>query len=68
MIDKKMNAEKNMTKGDVLIVDDNLDNLSLLTEMLTKNGYKVRPASSGALALTSIQSILPDFIIVLTVT
>ena len=29
------------TKGDVLVVDDSSDNLHLLAEILTENGYKV---------------------------
>ncbi|MCK5154239.1 MAG: hypothetical protein KAQ93_07760, partial [Spirochaetales bacterium] len=36
-----------MIKGDVLIVDDNPDNLRLLSWLLSKNGYKVRPSPSG---------------------
>ena len=52
-----------MTKGDVLVVDDNPDNLRLLSGILIDNGYKVRPAPSGALALTSVQSTLPDLIL-----
>lgn len=50
-------------KGSVLIVDDNPDNLRLLAEMLTDEGYKARPAPSGALALTSVQSTLPDLVL-----
>ncbi len=52
-----------MTKGDVLVVDDNSDNLRLLTGLLTKKGYKVRPAPSGSLALKSVQSTLPDLVL-----
>ncbi len=51
------------TEGDVLIVDDNPANLRLLSEILTRKGYKVRPTASGALALTSARSILPDLIL-----
>ncbi len=51
------------TKGDILIVDDNPNNLRLLTGILTETGYKVRPALSGSLALQSIQSTLPDMIL-----
>jgi len=51
------------TKGSVLVVDDNPDNLRLLTGILTEKGYKVRPAPSGSLALTSVQSTLPDVIL-----
>ena len=52
-----------MTKESVLIVDDNPDNLRLLSRILTKKGYKVRPAPGGSLALKSVQSALPDLIL-----
>ena len=51
------------TKGSVLVVDDNHDNLRLLTGILTEKGYKVRPAPSGLLALKSVQSTLPDLVL-----
>ena len=51
------------TKGSVLIIDDNPDNLRLLTAMLTDKGYKVRPAPSGSLALQSVRSTLPDLVL-----
>ena len=51
------------TKGSVLIIDDNPDNLRLLTEVLTEKGYKVRPAPSGSLALKSVRSTLPDLVL-----
>ena len=50
-------------KGDILIVDDNPNNLHLLAKLLTENGYKARPAPSGSLALKSVQSTLPDLIL-----
>jgi len=51
------------TKESVLIVDDNPDNLRLLSRILTKKGYKVRPAPGGSLALKSVHSALPDLIL-----
>lgn len=48
---------------DVLIVDDTLANLQLLTAVLKEEGYKVRPASSGAMALQAIEKKLPDLIL-----
>jgi len=50
-------------KGIVLVVDNNPGNLRLLENILTENGYKVRPAISGKLALMTIQSTLPDLIL-----
>ena len=51
------------TKESVLIVDDNAENLRLLSRILTEKGYKVRPAPGGSLALKSVQSALPDLIL-----
>jgi DNA-binding response OmpR family regulator len=50
-------------KGIILVVDNNPGNLRLLENILTENGYKVRPAISGKLALMTIQSTLPDLIL-----
>ncbi|HEY9825552.1 MAG TPA: response regulator [Stenomitos sp.] len=49
--------------GDILIVDDRLDNLRLLSEMLTQQGYNVRCVKSGSAALMSIQAQVPDLIL-----
>ncbi len=51
------------SKATVLVVDDNLDNLNLLTTLLRKQDYDVRPAVSGALALKMVQRELPDLIL-----
>ncbi len=48
---------------DVLIVDDTLANLQLLTSILKEEGYKVRPASSGAIAIQAIAKKIPDLIL-----
>lgn len=47
----------------ILVVDDNPDNLHLLIAILSRQGYKVRPAPNGTFALKSAQSILPDLIL-----
>ncbi|MBD1927233.1 response regulator [Trichocoleus sp. FACHB-90] len=51
------------SKGNLLVVDDNQVNLKLLTQILSKNGYKVRVAPSGKFALNSCQSNPPDLIL-----
>jgi PAS domain S-box-containing protein len=51
------------SKGTILVVDDIPDNLSLLTYILSEEGYEVRVAPSGKLALRSIESALPDLIL-----
>ena len=40
-------------RGQVLIVDDTLANLRLLTNMLREQGYKVRGAPNGEIALNA---------------
>ncbi|OQY56270.1 MAG: hybrid sensor histidine kinase/response regulator [Candidatus Parabeggiatoa sp. nov. 2] len=57
-----MNKTPN-SKGTILIVDDTLANLQLLTQMLTAQGYKIRPAVNGKLAFSFMQSMLPDLIL-----
>jgi len=52
-----------MPKADLLIVDDNPANLRLLSGMLVENGYKVRSAINGALALMAAQNAPPDMIL-----
>jgi signal transduction histidine kinase len=47
----------------ILIVDDNPNNLQMLAAILQKDGFKVRPALSGELALRAIQSHSPDLIL-----
>lgn len=46
-----MTAENNSSKGDILIVDDRIENIYVLSEMLTNNGYEVRQLLSGKQAL-----------------
>ncbi len=43
-----------MGSSEILVVEDTSASLKLLTDILTKAGYKVRPASDGELALRSI--------------
>ncbi|NEP83185.1 MAG: response regulator, partial [Okeania sp. SIO3B3] len=49
--------------GDILVVDDQPNNLRILSKILSKKGYKVREASSGKMALIAIQSQVPDLIL-----
>ncbi len=49
--------------GDILVVDDNKSDLKLLSSILRKAGYTVRPASDGELALRSVQARLPSLIL-----
>ncbi len=47
-------------KGDIQVVDDTPENLEILAAMLTKQGYNVRVAINGELALLSARSDPPD--------
>jgi two-component system, sensor histidine kinase and response regulator len=52
-----------MLNGDLVIVDDVSENLSVLSSLLIKEGYRVRSAISGALALQTIELQIPDLIL-----
>ena len=41
----------NSNKGNILIVDDTLENLQLLSNTLTDQGYKIRGAAKGQMAI-----------------
>jgi len=59
-----MNEMQNSeVKGNILVVDDTLDNINLLATMLTEIGYKVRKALSGQMALMGVQAAPPDLIL-----
>ncbi|MHB1399641.1 MAG: sigma-54-dependent transcriptional regulator [Trichloromonadaceae bacterium] len=49
--------------GNVLVVDDTVQNLDLLSEILTRGGFEVRPAKSAKLALMSARTFIPDLIL-----
>lgn len=50
-------------KGNILVVDDTPDNLRLLSAMLTSQGFEVRKALNGKMALTACLTLLPDLIL-----
>jgi diguanylate cyclase (GGDEF)-like protein len=52
-----------LLKGDILIVDDKPENLRVLSAMLSEQGYKVRAAISGAVALRAAQATPPDLVL-----
>lgn len=51
------------TCGNIVIVDDQPNNLRVLSGILQQAGYKVRPALDGEVALKSIKSSPPDLIL-----
>ncbi len=50
-------------KGNILIVDDTPENLRLLSNALTEQGYKVRSVIDGAMALMGARTAPPDLIL-----
>jgi diguanylate cyclase (GGDEF)-like protein len=53
----------NAFNNDILIVDDTPENLTVLRQMLTEQGYRVRPALSGEIALKAVQADTPNLIL-----
>ncbi|MDQ2097111.1 MAG: response regulator [Tychonema bourrellyi B0820] len=54
---------KTTHQGNILVVDDTPENLHLLSGILSKNGYQVRPVPNGKLALSAAQRIPPDLVL-----
>ncbi|MBN1179397.1 MAG: response regulator [Anaerolineae bacterium] len=50
-------------KGNILVVDDTPANLRFLSQMLSEQGYKVRPTRSGQLALDAVRAAAPDLVL-----
>ncbi|MCU7906370.1 MAG: response regulator [Candidatus Thiodiazotropha sp. (ex Epidulcina cf. delphinae)] len=63
MIEADSTSTIDDTEFNVVIVDDNANNLRLLSGMLEQAGFKARPAASGELALRSIAIRPPDLIL-----
>ena len=51
------------SKGNILIVDDLVENLGFLTDILTRRGYKVRSVTNGKMALQTVRHSPPDVIL-----
>ncbi len=49
--------------NDIVVVDDSLDSLRYLTDILQAQGYRIRPATSGELALSAVAARRPDLIL-----
>lgn len=52
-----------ISNADILVVDDTPDNIRLLSIMLLAQGYNVRKALNGQMALTAVKTVLPDLIL-----
>ena len=53
----------NKPRSDILVVDDVPDNIRLLSKMLIEQGYSVRKALNGQMALTAAQIAPPNLIL-----
>ena len=59
-----MNSHQNFTtQAKILIVDDQPDNLRLLSKILVEHNYEVRKAINGSTALMGVQTAPPDLIL-----
>ncbi|HIK10353.1 MAG TPA: hybrid sensor histidine kinase/response regulator [Oscillatoriaceae cyanobacterium M33_DOE_052] len=58
-----MNSRTESGKGNILIVDDTPNNLRVLSTMLLEQGYEVRTALNGNMALQSVKVLLPELIL-----
>ena len=59
-----MNTEPiDLFQKDILIVDDISTNIRMLAQILTEQGYNVRKALDGQMAITACQITLPDLIL-----
>ncbi len=52
-----------LSKGDILVVDDRRENADLILDMLTENGYTVRQVLDGIQALRTINCDPPELIL-----
>ncbi|MBW4553668.1 MAG: PAS domain S-box protein [Aphanocapsa sp. GSE-SYN-MK-11-07L] len=58
-----MTSEPVQPKADILVVDDQPNNLKVLAALLAEQGYKVRKATSGEMALQAIRISAPDLVL-----
>ncbi len=53
----------NISKGEILVVEDTSSSLVMLTEILEKEGYTVRQAQDGRMALGTVKARKPDLVL-----
>lgn len=65
MIEDSSNSLSSDTtaRGVVLVVDDQMQNIQVVGTVLTREGYEVIPATSGAQALQRVNARLPDLVL-----
>ena len=62
-VDQTTSGQDRPPSADILIVDDTVANLHLLSGLLKEEGYHVRPVTNGQLALTAAQKKCPDLVL-----
>ncbi|RMH74736.1 MAG: response regulator [Cyanobacteria bacterium J007] len=58
-----MNTLAEKVTANIVIIDDDPNNLRLLTNLLARHGYEVRPIANGRLGLSAIAAEPPDLIL-----
>ncbi len=58
-----MTADSGAAGASILVVDDTVENLQLLSSMLQAHGYEVRPVTSGRDALLAARSAPPELVL-----
>ncbi|MFH1791841.1 MAG: response regulator [Candidatus Omnitrophota bacterium] len=61
--ENKLKMERESRKGNILVVDDDVEVRSLMTEFLGRKGYSVVAVSSGQEALDEIKNRVPDLVL-----
>lgn len=59
----RFHTDDDHSQGDILLVDDNAENLRILTDVLRDRGYGVRQVISGAWALEMVERLRPALIL-----
>lgn len=62
-IEESENYQTEGFRGNILVVDDLIENLSYLTDILSQQGYKVRSVTNGNMALKTVRNNPPDVIL-----
>ena len=57
-------SRQDASKGDILIIDDDLSRIATLSSMLIKEGYAVRSAPNGKEGLIVIENKPPELILI----
>ncbi len=60
-MDNKPNIKE--TNPSIMIVDDTPENLIVLSSILRRHEYEVRPVPSGELALIAAENMIPDLVL-----